>query len=85
MKKEHAPRFGFFNPRILVGFVLGFGVCLGASVLAQNAPENSGIEFGQSYHNDVSPALRDLPTWKEGDEGEMHEPHEAALIPSCPS
>src|SRR5205085_12519261 len=32
-----------------------------ASVFAQAPQENSRIQVGQSYHNDVSPALRDLP------------------------
>ena len=32
-----------------------------ASAFAQPPQENSGIQVGQSYHNDVSPALRDLP------------------------
>jgi hypothetical protein len=32
-----------------------------AAAFAQAPQENSGIEVGQSYHNDVSPALRDLP------------------------
>src|SRR2546422_702402 len=62
MKKEHTSPFGFFGPRILFGFVLCLGLCSATLALAQAPPENSGIQFGQSYHNDVSPALRDLPT-----------------------
>src|SRR6267143_2243804 len=46
MKKEHLSQIGFFNPRILLGLVLGsigillvligFGMSSGTSVLAQN-------------------------------------------------
>src|SRR5436190_2363369 len=83
MKKEHTSRLGFFSPRTLFGFVLCLGLCSAALAFAQ---ENSGIQFGQSYYNDVSPALRDLPTlWppkeKAGDEVELHE---ANLNPQLP-
>jgi len=62
----------FFNPRLLVGFVLfvmglllallGFGALPNASVFAQGPNENQrpGIQVIGSYQNDVSPALRDI-------------------------
>ena len=68
--------------------LIGFGMYWGASASAQapKAPqspqlpqESSGIQFGQSYHHDTSPALRDLPSlWppkapKDGDEEETRE------------
>ena len=68
------------------GFVLCLSVYLGVSALAQDAQGNSGIQVGHSYHNDVSPALRDLPTlWppKERKEGER-EMREANLNPQLP-
>src|SRR5436190_3580822 len=70
MKKNPLLRFAFINPRLsLALFLISIGVLLtllGSGVFAaageQQAPqENSGIQFGQSYHNDESPALRDLP------------------------
>jgi hypothetical protein len=48
----------------LTGLVLFLGLYLAASALAQDVQENSGIQVGQSYHNDVSPALRDLPVFR---------------------
>src|SRR5436190_20286056 len=62
MKKEHTARFGFASPRTLLGFLLCLGLSFSAHAFAQPPQENSGIQFGKSYHNDVSPALRDLPT-----------------------
>jgi hypothetical protein len=87
MKKEHPFQFGFFNPRILFGLVLCLGLSPAAPALAQALQENSGIQFGQSYHNDVSPALRDLPTlWppKERKDGDEREMREANLNPKLP-
>src|SRR5207249_3334577 len=49
--------------------------------------EHSGIQFGHSYHNDISPALRDLPTlWppKERKDGDEREMREANLNPELP-
>ena len=87
MKKKHSSRFGFLDPRILFGFLLCFSAYLGAAALAQDAQETSGIQVGHSYHNDVSPALRDLPTlWppKERKDGEDEEAREANLNPKVP-
>src|SRR5438034_1333928 len=49
--------------------------------------KNSGIQFGQSYHNDVSPALRDLPAiWRPGPpkDGEDEQGREARINPKLP-
>lgn len=96
MKTKSPSCSAFFNLRFLISFAL----CLGGAFLAlfafaiypgataQAAPQqNSGIQFGQSYHNDVSPPLRDLPTmWPPPgmlDEKEK-EAHEANLNPKLP-
>ena len=73
MKTKSSSRSAFFNLRLLLGVALclggaflalfAFAVYPGATALAAQPPqENSGVQFGQSYHNDVSPPLRDLPT-----------------------
>ena len=85
------------NLRRLIGFalcltgallaLLAFAIYPGATALAQPPQENSGIEFGQSYHNDVSPALRDLPTiWPPSQPKgeEEREAREANLNPKLP-
>lgn len=96
--KTKSPRSAFFNLRLLLGFALclagaflalfAFALYPGATALAAQPPqENSGVQFGQSYHNDVSPPLRDLPTmWPPPgmkDEKEK-EAHEANLNPKLP-
>ena len=62
MKTKSPSQFLFRNLSALIGFL-----CLelypAASALAQAPQQNSGIQVGQSYHNDVSPALRDMPHW----------------------
>jgi hypothetical protein len=69
MKTKPVSQSAFLNPRILLGVLCLLGAFLalfvfhafpGASALAQAPQENSGIQFGESYHNDISPALRDL-------------------------
>ena len=85
--KTKSPQFPFRNLRALIGLVLCLGLYPAASALAQAPQENSGIQFGQSYHNDVSPALRDLPAlWppkerKAGDEMEMREANLNPMLP----
>jgi hypothetical protein len=98
MKTKSPSRSAFVNPRLLVGFALclagaflalfAFAIYPGANAVAAQPPqENSGVEFGQSYHNDVSPPLRNLPTmWpppgmKEEAEKEARE---ANLNPKLP-
>src|SRR6266849_9679514 len=71
MKKTSTSQSAFFNPRVLLGFVLcSLGLLLGllgfsvySSSSAQAATPNQGHgqpTIGTSYHNDVSPALRDV-------------------------
>ena len=96
MKKKSTWQSGFLKLRvslILLLFSAGvFLALLGSGLFAaaeeQQAPqENSGIQFGQSYHNDVSPALRDLPAiWPPTPpkEGEDEEAREANLNPKLP-
>ena len=89
--------FAFFNLRRLISFTLclagallalfAFAIYPGATALAQPPQENSGIQFGQSYHNDVSPALRDLPAmWppSPSKSEEEKEAREANLNPKLP-
>ena len=58
------PRLTMRKGRQLIA-LLGFGVIAAAILRAQTqtAPQNqsSTVQFGTSYHNDVSPSLRDLP------------------------
>ena len=70
MKNKSTRQSGFLKFRVsLILLLFSAGVLLallGSGVFAaaeeqQATQENSGIQFGQSYHNDVSPALRDLP------------------------
>ena len=87
MKRQSAAQFPFGKPRALIGFALCLGLYPAASTLALAPQENSGIQFGQSYHNDVSPALRDLPAiWPPPapKDGEDEEAHEANLNPKLP-
>ena len=70
MKKQSAPRAAFFNVRVLVGSDLSLaGVILALLSLSVNSsrpalaavPKQALATFGVSSHNDVSPALRDMP------------------------
>src|ERR1700730_4292283 len=91
MKTRPAAQSAFFNPRVLISFafcavgvllaLLAFALYPGATVLAQAPQGNSGIQFGQSYHNDVSPALRDLPALWPPPVPKDKEPREANLNP----
>ena len=53
----------FLISGLAVLILLGSGLRTAAedSSPSQAQSENSGVEFGQSVHNDVSPPLRDLP------------------------
>jgi hypothetical protein len=95
MKKNVTSSSVFFNLRLLVGLALClagallalFALYPGATALAQTPQENAGIQFGESYHNDVSPALRDLPSmWPPPDpkSAREREAHEANLNPKLP-
>jgi hypothetical protein len=71
LKKQSASQSAF-KPRVLIGFVLcsagvsltllGFGPFPGGSALAQGPPQiqKPGVQVVASYHNDISPPLRDM-------------------------
>jgi hypothetical protein len=91
MKKRSASRGGFLNLRLLVGFVLsavGVGLALlafsvnsSSSASAAGAKQTPGVIVGYSYHNDVSPALRDQPPWPI----QARQEREAAENPHIPN
>src|ERR1051325_3825056 len=71
MKRHSEPRFAIIKPRQLLPLLLSASLlvtlprsgALAASDVkdSQLNYENNGIQWGRSYRNDVSPALRDLP------------------------
>jgi len=73
MKKRSASRDAFFSPRVLIGFGLGsVGVALAlvalnisspSTAVAQGGKFNNGVTVIHSYHNDVSPAMREVEAW----------------------
>src|SRR5713226_8756981 len=83
----------FFNPRVLLGFVLCslgvllalLGFSLNSSTSALAAAPNQGYGqsiVGTSYKHDVSPALRDVAqVWPP----KFKPPHEAAEKPLIPN
>ena len=94
MKTKSASESAFFNPRILLGFVLcsiaillalvGLGLFSGGSLSAQ-APnanqQSSGHTVGASYKNDISPPVRNMPPWKASDLKAQHEANENPKVP----
>ena len=96
MKRKSTSPSAFFNLRVLIGLVLclagislallAFGVFSGTRVLAQGSkldPQQRGLQVGSSYHNDVSPAMRDLPDSTSADVRQQGE-HEANENPKVP-
>ena len=87
MKKKSSSRDGFINLRALFGLMLGsvavFLALLALSVnssstaLAAGAKPNNGVTVIHSYHNDLSPAMRDVDPWPE----QRSQNHEAAENP----
>ncbi len=79
MKKATPRKSAFSISRLLacllclLGFASGadsrFSGPFGTKSLAQGAGNTSGssVWVGASYHNDVSPPLRDMPAWSEYD------------------
>ena len=73
MIKRSASRDAFINPRVLLGFGLGSaGVALALVALNISSPHtaaaaaakvNNGVTVIPSYHNDLSPAMRDVEPW----------------------
>ena len=93
MKKKLTSKSAFSNPRVLIGgvlcaigtllTVLAFSVYSSSSALAQAANQGgSDVVVGASYHNDVSPALRDVP---QGWPLEFEREHEANPNPLIPN
>src|SRR5207248_1977599 len=94
MKTKSASESAFFNPRILLGFVLcsiamllalvGLGLFSAGSLSAQapNANQQSGgPTVGASYKNDISPPVRNMPPWKASDLKAEHEANENPKVP----
>ncbi len=94
MKTKSPSESAFFNPRILLSFVLcliaillalvGLGLSSAGSLSAQ-APnanqQSSGSAVGASYKNDISPPLRSMPPWKASDLKAEHEANENPKVP----
>ena len=94
MKKATPWKSAFSIPRLLACLLCLFGLFLaliaingpfGTKSLAQGAGNTSGssVWVGASYHNDVSPPLRDMPAWSESDlrRGGDREANENPKIP----
>src|SRR5439155_9844360 len=94
MTIKSASEFAFFSPRVLLGFVLclagvllalfGFGLFSGASASAQGRNQNqaaSGAQVGASYHNDVSPPMRNMPALTADHLKPQHEANENPKMP----
>ena len=87
MKKRSSSRDAFFNLRVSFGLVLSsVGVFLALLALSLNSSStavaagakfNNGVTVIHSYHNDVSPAMRDVEAWPE----QRLQNHEAAENP----
>jgi hypothetical protein len=91
--KKSASESAFFNPRILISFVLssagvllallGLSDYFGASALAQGGTQSQasgGLIVVASYHNDISPPLGDMLVWPPQARPE-HEANENPKIP----
>ena len=74
--------FGFVRLGALLALA-AFGF-LSATPLAAQTPPTGKIISGQSYHHDVSPALRDLPAWSRP-EKENEEKSEGPRNPKLPN
>src|SRR5207249_10308100 len=93
MKKTTASQSAFFNPRVLLVFVLcSLGVLLavlGCSLNSRSSALAAAPHQGfrqpivrSSYKNDVSPALRNVPQAWPPQSKPQHEAAETALIPN---
>ena len=76
MKTKSPSRSAFLNAPILLLF--GLGVFSASSALGQGP---SGLQVGVSYHNDVSPPLREMPAWNPADIKQEHVANENPKIP----
>lgn len=91
MKLHSTYRAAFFNPQVIIAFVLctlgfllallGLGVSSSTPALAAS-PQKQGpaVIFGTSYAHDLSPALRDMPQGF-GDVRQRHEGPENPRVP----
>lgn len=87
MIKKSASQDAYFSLRVLFGFVLSsVGVFMAlmalslyssSSAIAAGAKPNNGVTVINSYHNDVSPAMRDVEAWPV----QRLQEHEAAENP----
>ncbi len=87
IKKKSASQDAYFSLRVLFGFMLSsVGVVMAlmalsiyssSSAKAAAAKPNNGVTVIQSYHNDVSPAMRDVEAWPV----QRLQEHEAAINP----
>jgi hypothetical protein len=93
IKKTTASQSAFFNPRVVLGFILcslcvllallGFSINSTSSALAAAPDQGDGQPIvGASYKNDVSPALRDVA---QGWPLQFKPQHEAAENPKIPN
>src|SRR5213080_3603097 len=93
MKKKTASQSAFFNPRVVLGFVLcslsvllallGFSINPTSSALAAAPDQGDGQPIvDASYKNDVSPALRNVA---QGWPLQYKPQHEAAENPKIPN
>ena len=85
-------RSGFFTLRFLLALLcgsaalllalIGMGLFTGSSVSAQNsnAAANS-VNVGNSYKNDVSRPVREMPPWSQSDAKSEHEANENPKVP----
>jgi hypothetical protein len=82
---------GFSLPRLVLmlflfctGLIIAVLASVGTPLSAEGPTETqqpSGPKSGHSYKNDVSPPLRDLPHWREGEGKPEHEANENPKIP----
>src|ERR1044071_4784081 len=86
MKNKLASRFPSINSRLSLPLLLLAFLRDGTldDEEQQIPSENYGVKFGQSYHNDLSPALRDLPAIWPPRSLKNEELHEANLNPQLP-
>jgi hypothetical protein len=92
MKKTSALQSAFITPRTLLSVFLclaglllaafAFGLFSGPQLTAQPpSSQANSVTEGKSYHNDVSPPLREMRPWSENDVKSEHEASENPKVP----
>lgn len=92
MKITSSSQSAFVRLRLLLSFLLcSAGALLallasglfGGNSLSAQAPsaQANSVAVGRSYHNDVSPPLRNLPAWSAADAKSEHEANENPKVP----